>query len=109
MVMEDLLHLDPDLVQQEAERMIAISAEHGLSQPETAGKIYRNMAILEQRADRKVLTEATALIRSLAESGARLGFPIFCAALAKGYGEIGEPEQGLTLVDEALIAIERTS
>jgi predicted ATPase len=108
-VVEDLLHLDPDLGQQEAERMIAISAEHGLPQPETAGKIYRNMSILARRADRKALTELAALMRGFVENGTRLLFPMNCAALAKGYGEIGEPEQGLALVDEALSFIEETS
>src|SRR5262249_37085304 len=76
---------------------------------ETIGKIFRNMAILARGADRKVLTEMAALIPGLAEFGDRLGFPMFCAALAKGYGEIGEPEHGLTLVDEALTDIERAS
>jgi predicted ATPase len=108
-VVIDLLNVNPDLGQLEAERMIAISAEHGFPQSETAGRLYRNMAILARRADREVLTELAALIRAFAEAGDRFGFPIFCGALAKGYGEIGEPGQGLTLVDEVLTDVERTS
>ncbi|HEY2486822.1 MAG TPA: hypothetical protein VGI36_16890, partial [Candidatus Binataceae bacterium] len=42
-------------------------------------------------------------------SGARLAFPIYCAALAKAYGEIDEPEQGLKLLDEVLNFVEETS
>ena len=108
-VVEALLHVDSHLGEQEADRMIAISAEHGFPHHETSGTIFRNMAILDRRADRKALTELAALIRGKAESGARLGFPMFCSALAKGYGKIGEPRQGLTLVDEVLTDIERTS
>jgi hypothetical protein len=88
LVQYHLLHVDHHLGQQEAERMVAISAEHGFPHQERAGKIVRNIAILDRRADRKVLTELAALIRG---SGARIAFPIHCAALAKGYGEIGEP------------------
>jgi predicted ATPase len=108
-VVQELLRLHPDLGQQEAERMIAISAEHGLTQPEMAGKIYRNMALLARRADRNVLTDLAALIRGFVENGTRLGFPFYYTALAKGYGEIGEPKRGLKLVDEALSFIEETS
>jgi tetratricopeptide (TPR) repeat protein len=104
-----LLHVDHHLGQQEAERMAAISAEHGFPHQERAGKIFRNMAILDRRADRKVLTELAALMRGFVGNGTRLLFPMNCAALAKGYGEIGEPEQGLALVDEALRFIEETS
>jgi predicted ATPase len=105
-VVDALLHVDHHLGQQEAERMVTISAEHGFPHQERAGKIFRNMAILDRRADPKILTELAALTLG---SRARIAFPIHCAALAKGYSEIGEPEQGLTLVDEALTAIERTS
>jgi hypothetical protein len=42
-------------------------------------------------------------MRGLVENGTRILFPMNCAALAKGYGEIGKPVQGLALVvDEAL-------
>jgi tetratricopeptide (TPR) repeat protein len=108
-VLEPLLHVDPHLGQQQAEKIITISVEHGFRLHERLGKIFRNMAILDRRADRKILMELAALNPGYAESGARLAVPMFCAALAKGYGEIGEPEQGLALVDEALTAIERTS
>ena len=109
-VLEPLLHVDPHLGQQQAERIITISVEHGFRLHETFGKIFRNMAILDRKADRNVLTELRALIRNrYAELGARLGFPMYCATLAEGYGEIGEPEQGITLVDEALNFIEETS
>src|SRR5262249_48408949 len=73
-VVEALLHLDPHLGQQEAEKMIAISAEHGFPDQEKVGKIYRNMAILARSADRNVFSELAALIRDFAESGARLAF-----------------------------------
>jgi len=106
---EAVLHIDPQLAQQEAERIIEISVEHGFRFQEAVGRIYRNMAIFDQLADPNVLTELGALIRGLAEFGARLSLPIHWAALAKGYGEIGAPEQGLTLVDEVLTAIERNS
>jgi class 3 adenylate cyclase len=104
-----LLELSPRLAQQEAERMIAIAAEHGFSFHETMGKIYRNVTLLDQRADRNLLLELTALIRGFDKFGARLSLPIHFATLAEGYGQIGEPEQGLTLVDETLNAIEQTS
>ena len=109
-VLEPLLHVDPHLGQQQAERIITISVEHGFRLHETFGKIFRNMAILDRRADRNVLTELRNLIRDrYAELGALIGFPMYQAALAKGYGEIGEPEEGLIIVDEALNFIEETS
>jgi len=104
-----LLRVDPQLGQQEADKVVAISIEHGFLENETAGKMFRNTAILQRRTDRKVLTELAALMGGLAESGARLAFPVFCAALAKGYGDIAEPGQGLRLVDEGLDFIEETS
>lgn len=108
-VIEALLHINPRLGQQEAEIMIALSEEHGFRFQETIGRIYRNMAILDQRADPNALTELASLICRLAEFGARLALPIHSAALAKAYGESGEPEQGLTLLDEVLTGIEQNS
>jgi hypothetical protein len=108
-VVEALFHISSELGRQEAEAMIAISLEHGFRYMETSGKIFRNTAIFDKRADRKVLMELAASIRGHGEFGARLAFPMSYAALGKGYGEIGEPEQGLTSVDEALNFIEETS
>jgi hypothetical protein len=108
-VVEALLHVDSHLGQQEAERIVTISVAHGFPHHETSGKILRNMAILARRSHREVLAELAALIRDrYAELGARLGFPMYSAALATGYGEIGEPERGLIVVDEALNFIEET-
>ena len=108
-VVVDLLHVDADLGEREAERMIAISAEHGFPQSERAGKLYRNMAIVARRADPNVLAKLAASVHGFVETGVRFAIPVFCAALAKGHGEIGEPERGLTLVDEVLNFIEETS
>jgi tetratricopeptide (TPR) repeat protein len=104
-----LLQGNPHLSQQEAERMIALSVEHGFRLQETTGRVYRNIGNLDRRADPAVLTELAALIGRLADFGARLAFPAYYAALAKGYGEIGDPEQGLALIDEVLTGIERNS
>jgi predicted ATPase len=108
-VVEALLHIDPHLGQEEAEKIITISVEHGFPLTETIGKIFRNIAILDRGADRKVLTELAALNRRYADFGARLAFPNYGAALAKGYGEVGESDRGLKLVDKVLNFIEETS
>ena len=56
-----------------------------------------------------MLNELADLIRDFVENRTRLGFPNFSTALVKGYGDLGEPEKGLLLVDEALNFIEETS
>ena len=67
------------------------------------------MAILDRRENLEDLTELAVLIRRHAEFGAEIELPTYYAALAKGYGEIGEPEKALTLVNDALNIIKETS
>ncbi len=108
-VTETLIRIDPRLSLQQAETMIELSVQHGFRFQETMGRSFRDIAILHQRADLNVLMDLPALIRRLAEYGARLSLPTHWVALAKGYGDIGEPEQGLNLVDEVLTGIEQNS
>jgi tetratricopeptide (TPR) repeat protein len=106
---QGLLNINPDLAQQEAERMIAISNEHGFPFQETIARIYRYMALLHRRPDREILLELAVLIRSLDKIGAKTALPIHLATLAKGYGDAGEPGLGSEFVDQALNLVEQTA
>ncbi|MBV8452995.1 MAG: hypothetical protein JOZ29_12075, partial [Deltaproteobacteria bacterium] len=108
-LLSTLLSMSPRWGQQEAESMVAISAEHGFFLQEILGKLFRNSALIDYGGDPKILTELDDLIHAHKKSGAKLSLPCFLAPLAKGYGETSDPEQGLRIIDETLSDIERTS
>ncbi|MBV8362599.1 MAG: AAA family ATPase, partial [Deltaproteobacteria bacterium] len=108
-VQHALLNISADAAQREAEKIIAIGVHHGFPFQETTGKIFRNCALLHHEGDRKILTELADLAQAQNKVGIKLAFPFFFAFLAKGYADIGNPEQGLRIIDETLDDIELTS
>jgi class 3 adenylate cyclase len=108
-VVEAMLRISPRIAEEEAERIISISIEYGFPLLEIVGKLYRNFALLYQKGDQKVLMELADLISAYKKAGNKVALTIYLAALAKGYGDIGAPEQGLKLIEETLIEIEQTA
>jgi tetratricopeptide (TPR) repeat protein len=106
---QTLMQMSRDLALQEAERMIAISVENGFPFQETVARIYRNSGLVHCRPERDLLAEIYELVHRLEKIGAMTGIPIHLADLAKGYGDMGAPEQGLAFLEEAFSGIEHTA
>lgn len=94
--------------QKRAEEIIALSHEQGFPFLGAWGTMYRGWALAQQGQ----AEEGTAQIRQgLAASrttGAGVGLPYWLALLAELYGKAGQVKEGLTLLAEALTAVEKT-
>ncbi|HJY83783.1 MAG TPA: adenylate/guanylate cyclase domain-containing protein [Candidatus Binatia bacterium] len=94
--------------QEQAEAAITLSTDQGFPLWLAGGMIYQGWALTEQGQE----TEGTVQIRqSLAAwraTGAELGRPFYLALLAEAYGKVGQAEEGLATLTEALSVVERT-
>jgi class 3 adenylate cyclase/predicted ATPase len=90
--------------QQRAEEGIALAREYGFASLLSAGTIRRGWALAEQGQGEAGLRQMQQGLLARRTTGAELAHPYFLAAQAEVYGKIGQIEQALTLVTEALTA-----
>jgi predicted ATPase len=93
---------------QQAEACLALCREHGIGLWLAMATIMRGWALAEQGdAVAGIAEMRTGLTAFRAGGNAHLG-PFVLGLVAEQYGKIGHVERGLTLVAEALAAVERT-
>ena len=98
---------DVAATQAHAEPLIALAAAQGYGAPRRQGRILRGWALAMQGE----ASEGVALIRQGLDSperGARALPPPLASLLAEAYSEAGQPEAGLTVLDEAFTLVETT-
>jgi predicted ATPase len=96
-------------VREQADALCALSSEQGFPLPLGTGMILRGWALAEQgQGDEglKQIREGLAVWR--ATGAERFFWPCLLAPLAEAYGHKKEPEEGLTVVAEALAIINTT-
>jgi class 3 adenylate cyclase/predicted ATPase len=95
-------------VQERAEALIALSTEQHFPHWLAYGTILRGWALTAQGEG----AEGIVLIRQglvvYRATGAELQRPYFLSLLAEAYGEVGQPEEGLTVLAEALAIVDKT-
>jgi predicted ATPase len=93
---------------EQAEAAITLSTEHGFAQRVAMGTMLRGWALVEQGQGEEGIAKIRQGLAAYRATGAELMRPYFLALLAEAYGKVGEAEQGLAALVEALAQIEKT-
>jgi predicted ATPase len=92
--------------QERAESAITLATEQGFSALVSAATIRRGWALAQQGHEEEGLAEMHQGLAARQASGAGLAQPYFLALQAEVYGRLGQHEQGLVLLADALSAVE---
>jgi predicted ATPase len=109
--LEIMLHRyrgDPVVVLEKADAMMALAEAQGLNDLTAKAKIFKGWALAAQgncHTGIALMNEGLAQERAI---GTEEDFPVYYEMLAEVHGKLGQPEQGMALLDEALTMAERT-
>ena len=87
---------------------MALCTEQGFAFFLAGGSMYRGWAIAEQGQGKEGIAQIHQALSAWQAMGAAMAVPYFLALLAEAYGKVGEAEQGLTALVEALAQVEQT-
>lgn len=102
------LRREAHVAPERAEAEIALCTEQGFAVFLAGGSIYRGWALIEQGQGKEGIAQIRQGLAAWQATRTEMGRPYFLALLAKVYGEMGEPEQGLAALVEALALVEQT-
>jgi predicted ATPase len=91
-----------DASHEHAERSVALSTEHGFRAVLMSANFHRGWVFAEQGREADGLALMRAWVAACREIRSECLLPGYLAWLAEMYGDIGRPQEGLDLVDEAL-------
>ncbi len=94
--------------QERAEASIAFSTEQRFAQWFAQGMILRGWALAEQGQGAEGIAQLREGLAAWRATGAELDRPRFLALLAEAVGKGGSTEEGLSLLAEALVAVQRS-
>jgi predicted ATPase len=95
--------------QERAEEVSALSTEHGFPITLAAGAAHQGWALAEQGREKEGIMRIRQGIDTWRATGSTLFFqPFLLAMLAEVHGKGGLPEEGLTVLDEALAIVDKT-
>jgi predicted ATPase len=94
--------------QERAEAMIVLSSEQGFPYWLAMGTILRGWVLAEQEKVEEGITQMRQGLAACRATGTELGRPRFLAMLAEAYGKVGQAEEGLSVLAEALAAVDKT-
>ncbi|MBI3304072.1 MAG: hypothetical protein HYZ72_18565 [Deltaproteobacteria bacterium] len=95
-------------VQERAEALIEFSREQGFLPVLTAGIIIRGCVLVEQGQGEEGIAQIRQGMAACLATGLESGRSSFLGVLAEAYGKVGQAEEGLTALAEALAAVDRT-
>jgi class 3 adenylate cyclase/predicted ATPase len=95
-------------VQERADALIALSTEQGFPHWLAYGTILRGWALTSQEERAEGIAQIRQGLVAFRATGAEIQRPYFLSLLAEAYGKIGQPEEGLTALIEALAIVEKT-
>jgi predicted ATPase len=95
-------------VQERAEALIALSTEQGFPHWLAYGTILRGWTLIAQGEGAEGIAQVRQGLVAHRATGAELQQPYFLSLLAEAYGEVGQPEEGLTVLVEALARVDNT-
>jgi class 3 adenylate cyclase/predicted ATPase len=96
------------LAQERAEAAIAVSAEQGFALALSQAAILRGWALAEQGQGEAGIAQIRQGMEAWRATGAELRRPHFLALLAEAYGKVGQAEEGLTALAEAMSVADKT-
>jgi len=94
--------------QEQAEALIALSIEQGFPSWQAWGTILQGWALVEQGWEKEGIVQIRQGVASQRAAGLELRRPYFLALLAEAHGKVGQAKEGLTMLGEALAAVDRT-
>ncbi|HEV8714654.1 MAG TPA: hypothetical protein VGX03_17720, partial [Candidatus Binatia bacterium] len=103
-----LLRRERNAAQERAEAVITLSTEHGFSVYSATGTIARGWALAEQGQIEEGIVQIRQGLAALSVIGVEVGRPAFLALLAETYGKVGQAEEGLAVLAEALATVNKT-
>jgi predicted ATPase len=98
---------DIEAVQQVAEAIMALGAEHGFPYITAQGAIFQGAVLVDQGREAEGLVQMRQGIDTYRKTGSKVR-AYFLALLAEAYGEAGEAEAGLGVLAEALAHVAKT-
>lgn len=100
------LRREGHLVQERAEAVITLSGEYGNVYGLAQGTIQRGWALAEQGQTEEGIAQMRQGQAALRAMGEKLGQSAYLAMLAEAYGKVGQAEEELTLLAEALAVVQ---
>lgn len=96
------------VVQLQAEAAITLSTDQGFPYWLTTGTFFRGWALVTQGQGEEGIAQMRQGLATYRAMGAELGRPHHLASLAESYGKVGQAEEGLSVLTEALAAVHKT-
>jgi predicted ATPase len=94
--------------QKQTEVGIVLAAEQGFPHWLALGTSWQGWALAEQGEAEKGIVQIRQGLAAVRAMGAELAGPTYLALLAEAYGKVGEAEQGLGAIVDALAQVEQT-
>ncbi|MGE0822974.1 MAG: adenylate/guanylate cyclase domain-containing protein [Candidatus Binatia bacterium] len=94
-------------VQGRVEAVIVLSTEQGFPYWLVRGLVLRGWALVEQGQGEEGIAQMRRGLAAMQATGVELFRSYFLALLAEGYGKVGQPEEGLTVLAEALAFVKK--
>ena len=101
------LRREERMAQESAESAIAVSSEHGLVMYQAMATIMRGWALLERELPEEAIEQMRQGLADLQTTGTELVRPHFLGLLAEALGRARQPEEGLRLLEEALVVVQQ--
>jgi predicted ATPase/class 3 adenylate cyclase len=102
------LRREAKALQERTEALITLCSERGFPFFLAFGTILRGWAITAQGAGAEGIAQVHQGLVAYRATGSELHRPYFLSLLAEAYGKVGKPEEGLTVLDEALAIVDNT-
>jgi predicted ATPase len=97
-----------EAVHEQAEALMALSTEQGLPFPLAVGTMWQGWARAHQEEGEAGIRQVRQGLTHYQATGAVLFIPDYLGLLAEAYQQVGEAEEGLAVLTEALTVVDRT-
>ena len=94
--------------QAHAEALLALATEHGFARYVGLGAFFRGWALAAQGQGAEGIAQMRQSLDAWRATGTALGIPEVLARLAEAYGQVGQVDEGLHLLAEALAMVDTT-
>jgi predicted ATPase/class 3 adenylate cyclase len=99
---------EPQAAHERAEALMVLATEQGFAQQVAQATIMRGWALAARGHDAEGTAQMRQGLAAHQATGTQRQRPYYLALLAEAYGSIGQPAEGLSLLAEALTAVDRT-
>jgi len=101
-----LLRREAQTVQERAEATLALTNEHAIAFFAAHGMVLRGWALVEQGQGQEGVAQVRRGSAAYRATRAEVERPHWCALLAEACGKVGQAEEGLTVLAEALAVVD---